>query len=111
MLPDDYDLPVYDGPTVQLVIHYDPALEEPALLLARRLFAELDFRIEALTLVPEEGADFDVWLDGELVHSTRATGAEPSAYRAAQLAWQRLEAAESAGQNWRSTDRRPPRKR
>jgi predicted Rdx family selenoprotein len=90
VLPDDYDLPIYDGPTVDFVIHYDPAREEAALLLARRLFAELDFRIESLTLVPGAGEDFDVWLDGERIHSTRASGGEPSAARASALAWRRL---------------------
>lgn len=96
MLPDDYDLPIYDGPTVQFVIHYDPALEEKALLLARRLFAELDTRIEALTLMPEAHDEFDVWLDGERVHSMKDSGAEPSAMHSAALAWQRIRAAEAA---------------
>ena len=86
MLPDDYDLPVFDGATVDFVIHYDPAQEEAALLLARRLFAELDLRIESMTLIPIEGSDFDLWLDGALVHSTSAAGREPSAQQAAGLA-------------------------
>jgi hypothetical protein len=90
MLPDDFDLPPYDGPTVELVIEHDPAIEEAALLLARRLFAELDVRIGALTLVPEPGADFAVWLDGEQVHSSRTSGREPSAQALAKLAWARL---------------------
>ncbi len=66
MLPDDYDLPVYDGPTVHFVVHYDPAQEERALLLARRLFAELDVRIESMTLVPREGEEFDVGDDDQV---------------------------------------------
>jgi len=86
MLPDDYDLPPYDGPTVEFVIHYDPSEEETALLLARRLFAELDQRIGALSLVPEEGHDFDVWLEGNLVHSSSSEGCEPSAQALARLA-------------------------
>ena len=90
MLPDDYDLPPYDGPTVAFEIRHDPAEEEKALLLARRLFAELDVRIGALTLVPEAGADFAVWLEGEVVHSTRAAGREPSALAISQLAWKHL---------------------
>jgi predicted Rdx family selenoprotein len=90
MLPDDYDLPPYDGPTVEFVIDHDPAIEERALILARRLFAELDVRIGALTLVPAEGADFAVWLNGELIHSTREVGREPSAQQLSRLAWQRL---------------------
>ena len=32
----------------------------------------------AVTLVPEPGADFRVWLDGELVHSSIGAGREPS---------------------------------
>ena len=95
MLPDDYDLPIFDGATVDFVIHYDPAQEEPALLLARRLFAELDVRIESMTLVPEPGSDFDLWLDGERVHSTLASGREPSALQAARLAWQLVAAEEN----------------
>jgi hypothetical protein len=93
VLPDDYELPPYDGPTVEFVIHYDPADEEAALLLARRLFAELDQRIGALSLAPEPGHDFDVWLEGELVHSTSAAKREPSAQALAGLAKQRLKAA------------------
>jgi hypothetical protein len=100
MLPDDYDLPLHEGPTVDFVIHYDPTREDDALLLARRLFAELDLRIESMTLVPEDGADFDVWLDGERIHSTRESGKDPSAMRSSQLAWERLRAAE----NTSSTD-------
>ena len=91
MLPDDYDLPPYDGPTVEFVIDHDPAIEEQALLFARRLFAELDVRIGALTLVPADGADFAVWLDGQLVHSTMQAGREPSAQQISRLAWQRLQ--------------------
>ena len=86
MLPDDYDLPPYDGPTVRFVIRHAAEREDEALLFARRLFAELDTRIEALTLTPTEEADFDVWLDDNLVH--RGPGA--SAVRVAELAWQRI---------------------
>lgn len=94
MLPDDYDLPdEYTGPTVELVVHYNEGrYEEAALLLARRLFNELDVRIQALTLVPVPEAEFDVWLDGELVHSTRDAGEEPSAARTVMVAQQRLDA-------------------
>ena len=104
MLPDDYDLPVFEGATVDFVIHYDPAQEEAALLLARRLFAELDLRIESMTLIPEAGSDFDLWLDGELVHSTRASGREPSAQQASHLARAIIEREENA----RSTDTSRP---
>jgi predicted Rdx family selenoprotein len=100
VLPDDYDLPVFEGATVDFVIHYDPTQEEAALLLARRLFAELDLRIESMTLVPEAGSDFDLWLDGERVHSTDAAGREPSAQQAARLALAIIEREENA----RSTD-------
>jgi hypothetical protein len=94
VLPDDYDLPVFEGATVHFVIHYPPPREEAALLLARRLFAELDLRIESMTLVPGETEDFDLWLDGERVHSTAQSGGEPSAARGARLAWARIEAAQ-----------------
>ena len=104
MLPDDYDLPFFDGATVDFVIHYDPAQEEAALLLARRLFAELDLRIESMTLIPEAGSDFDLWLDGQLVHSTDAAGREPSAQQAARLAFAIIEREE----NGRSTDTARP---
>jgi len=104
VLPDDYDLPVFDGATVDFVIHYDPPQEEAALLLARRLFAELDLRIESMTLIPQSGGDFDLWLDGELVHSTRASGREPSAQRASMLARAIIEREE----NSRSTDTSSP---
>jgi predicted Rdx family selenoprotein len=90
MLPDDYELPRYEGPTVRFAVRYRSEREDEALLLARRLFAELDQRIEALTLTPVEGDEFDVWLDDELVHSRRESGAEPSALRLAELAWTRL---------------------
>ena len=39
---------------------------------------------------PEEGGDFDVWLNGDLVHSLRDSQTEPSAAKTSQLAWQRL---------------------
>ena len=90
MLPDDYELPPYDGPTVRFAVRYRAEREDDALLLARRLFAELDQRIGALTLTPVEADEFDVWLDDELVHSRRANGQEPSAVRLAELAWTRL---------------------
>ena len=91
MLPDDYDLPSYDGPTVQFVIHYHAvSQEEQALLFARRLFAELDYRIASLSLIPWDHDDFDVWLNGERVHSTRATGREPSVAQTVALAWECL---------------------
>ena len=90
MLPDDYDLPPYDGPTVEFVIDHDPADEEKALVLARRLFAELDVRIGALTLVPTQGADFTVTLDGESVYAASRDSGEPSALAISKLAWVRL---------------------
>jgi len=97
VLPDDYDLPLFTGATVDFVIHYDPTQEEAALLLARRLFAELDLRIESMTLIPLPGSDFDLWLDGQLVHSTGAAGREPSAQQAARLARAIIEREENTG--------------
>jgi hypothetical protein len=92
MLPDDYDLPDYDGPTVTFVIRYwQEQSEEKALLLARRLYNELDFRIESLTLVPVDDDEFAVWLDGELVHSLVESGRDPSVGAIVKLAWERLD--------------------
>ena len=85
MLPDDYEPSSYVGPTVAFRIAYDPEREDEALLFARRLFAELDFRIGELTLEPRPGA-FDVWLDGEPVPSS-------SALVVARIAAERLERA------------------
>lgn len=106
MLPDDYDLPSYDGPTVQFVIHYNGASqEEQALLFARRLFAELDFRIESLSLIPWHDDDFDVWLNGERVHSTRESSREPSVARTVELAWAYLrEAGDGSTEEGGSSD-------
>ena len=91
MLPDDYDLPSYDGPTISFVIQFDPECEDAALLFARRLFAELDERIEALSLVPGATGDFEVWLDDDHVHTGAGVSVEPSAQRSVKLAWTRLQ--------------------
>ena len=107
MLPDDYDLPVFDGATVDFVIHYDPAQEEAALLLARRLFAELDLRIESMTLIPIGGSDFDLWLDGQRIHSTGQSGREPSAQQAARLARAIIEREENISSTDSSDDDQP----
>ena len=96
MLPDDYDLPIFDGPTISFIIRYDPDSEEAALLFARRLFAELDVRIEALTLVPGDPGDFEVWLDDEKLHSGAGAATEPSARRSVTTAWARLQEIELA---------------
>ena len=96
MLSDDYDLPIFDGSTVSFVVRYDPEYEEAALLFARRLFAELDLRIEALTLVPGGTGDFEVWLDDEQLHTGAGQAIEPSARRSVTIAWARLEEKESS---------------
>ncbi len=64
---------------MEIAIHYDPGrgFEEPALNLARRLFARYDEAILSLALVPEAGDDLAVYLNGTLVHSTVATGRLP----------------------------------
>ena len=85
MLPDDYEPSSYDGPTVSFRIAYDPNREDEALLFARRLFAELDCQIGALTLEPAPDV-FEVWLDGERIEA-------PSALEAARLASERLQRA------------------
>lgn len=62
---DPDEAPAPDGPTVEILIRYDPARdEEAALQLARRIFADLGESIGALTLLPRPGADFALWLEG-----------------------------------------------
>ena len=90
---DEDQLAIDDGPTVEFVIHYDPQqYEDQALLFARRLFAELDVQIGSLALIPSSADEFDVWLNGERIHSFRETGREPSPAQAVQLARTRLAA-------------------
>lgn len=64
---------------MEIAIHYDPArgFEEPALLLARRLFARYDEAIASLALVPDPDDELSVYLNGTLVHSVTATGRLP----------------------------------
>ena len=64
---------------MEIAIHYDPArgFEEPALILARRLFARYDEAIASLALVPDPNDELAVYLDGRLVHSMAATGRLP----------------------------------
>jgi hypothetical protein len=64
---------------VHLVIHYGLAagFEDDALALARRLFAHFDEAIDSLTLVPIEEDEFDLSLNGCLVHSYCQSGRAP----------------------------------
>jgi predicted Rdx family selenoprotein len=64
---------------VHFVIHYRdvPPFEDEALALARRLFASFDEAIDSLTLVPGDGDELDLYLDGNLVHSYRQSGRAP----------------------------------
>ena len=62
---------------MDIVIHYDPPSEDDALALARRLFAHFDEAIDSLTLVPVPSDEFDLLLDGRLIHSRRAAGRDP----------------------------------
>jgi predicted Rdx family selenoprotein len=62
---------------MDIVIHYDLASEDDALALARRLFAHFDEAIASLTLVPVASDEFDLLLDGHLIHSRRASGRAP----------------------------------
>ncbi len=62
---------------MDIVIHYDLASEDDALALARRLFAHFDEAIDSLTLVPVLSGEFDLLLDGRLIHSRRASGRAP----------------------------------
>jgi len=64
---------------MEFVIRYNVqrGFEEPALMFARRLFAEFDEAIDSLVLVPVEADDLAVYLDGRLVHSVRESGRLP----------------------------------
>jgi predicted Rdx family selenoprotein len=62
---------------MDIVIHFDLASEDDALALARRLFAHFDEAIDSLTLVPTASDEFDLLLDGHLIHSRRASGRAP----------------------------------
>jgi hypothetical protein len=64
---------------MEIVIRYgiEHGFEEPALVFARRVFAEFDEAVDSLTLVPDEGDDLAVYLDGRLVHSARESGRMP----------------------------------
>ena len=62
---------------MDFVIHYDEAFEEEALGLARRLFAHFDEAIDTLALIPVCEPEFDLFLDGRLVHSYRRSGRAP----------------------------------
>ena len=64
---------------MNLVIHYnvERGHEDSALAFARRLFAVFDEEIDSLALIPVEDEDFDVYLDGGLVHSQSQSGRAP----------------------------------
>ncbi len=64
---------------MNIVIRYSAArgFEEQALIFARRLFARYDEAVESLALVPDEGDDLTVFLDGVCVHSMSGTGRLP----------------------------------
>jgi len=83
-------------PSLDIVVHYniERGFEEPALRLARRLFAELDEAITSLALFPVADEDLDVYLNGHLVHSTTRAGRPP---RVAEILAARA-----------ATDRHPP---
>lgn len=64
---------------IEIVITFNPALEveDQALSLARRLFANLDTAIDTLTLVPSDDEELAVHLNGQLVHSQSQSGRAP----------------------------------
>ncbi len=62
---------------LDLAIHYHMEYEDEALGLARRLFARFDEAIDTLALTPIGDDDFALFLNGQLVHSQRASGNAP----------------------------------
>jgi predicted Rdx family selenoprotein len=72
---------------VEFVIHYGLAagFEDEALALARRLFAHFDEAIDSLALIPVAGDEFDLFLNGALVHSYQQSGTAPRLADVARL--------------------------
>jgi hypothetical protein len=64
---------------VHFVIHYGLAagFEDDALALARRLFAYFDEAIDSLALIPIGEPEFDLFLNGALIHSYQQSGRAP----------------------------------
>jgi predicted Rdx family selenoprotein len=64
---------------IDLVIRFNPAqgFEDAALALARRLFAQYDEEIDALTLIPVADEDFSLHLNGTLLCSHSLSGRAP----------------------------------
>lgn len=64
---------------IDLVIRYNPAhgFEDAALALARRLFAQYDEEIDALTLIPAPDQDFALYLNDTLLCSHELSGRAP----------------------------------
>ena len=55
----------------------DHGFEAAALALARRLFAQYDEEIDALTLIPVPDDDFSLYLNGVLLCSQEVSGRAP----------------------------------
>lgn len=62
---------------LDLTICYHRDFEDEALGLARRLFARLDEAIDSLALAPIGDEEFALFLNGQLIHSQRASGSAP----------------------------------
>ena len=64
---------------MDFIIHYnvDEGFEDEALALARRLFAHFDQAIDSLALIPVPEREFDLYLDGCLVHARSKSGRGP----------------------------------
>ena len=64
---------------IDLVIRYnvERGFEDPALALARRLFAQFDEAIDSLALFPVADEDFALYLNGHLLTSQSQSGREP----------------------------------
>ena len=64
---------------LHLTIRYslDRGYEDEALALARRLFAYFDQAIDSLALIPVLSDEFDLRLNGQLVHARSRSGRSP----------------------------------
>ena len=64
---------------MDFVIHFGAAagFEDAALALARRLFAHFDETIDSLALIPVTDDEFDLFLNGCLIHAYSKSGRAP----------------------------------
>ncbi|MCC6628723.1 MAG: Rdx family protein [Chloroflexi bacterium] len=71
--------------------------EEPTLRLVRRLMDEFHMYLRRIEIVPAVHGELEVVVDGDLIHSTRASGLFPKADDIVAVVRQRLDGAPAPG--------------